>query len=965
MLAQRGLPGIRIDVAPPPPTEVLPRMDIAVFVGFASTGPTHFPVAIESVAQYAAVFGPDAPLAWDAVRSEQVYANLGPCVRSFFSNGGRRCFVIRVTRTLALEAAWRRPPAGAVAGHGIAVANKFAIPGVLVVPRAGSPPGPALAQARSVGSWSDPLALSTALVSMSFSLSGATDLAAPRIGFTTDAALTAGDLVVFGDPGATSAGATQIYATIDQVVMAGGTASLSRQVQATICATFTSLDVTSPPSVMSGSVEVAGVTAGAVAATLAINPSPNVATRLRFDGALPSGLAAGPWARWSGAGLVVWMRIDSIDRGAAAADGIAWREAPLNLPSPMPSRASVLTLDLRVAGAAGDMARLRGVGLTPAHDASWWAQVSDDVAYAHDDGIVPSGQSSSGPGFPLAALDTESGDGAPLALIPLGVSGLYGAPVSPSPQSATQLERDGLARFDAELFLDPGLATAGIDALIEQADVIRFLGSSPRPLFGLHAALSIGESGLYNEATLLAIPDAVHVGWARRNHVQAPPATSAPQAAPAHWFTHRGPCAAAPKEALATQPDFGNFLDCGTRALAAPRLTGPADAVPLGPFLLTWSASEQGATYVVQEAWRPDFGNAREIYRGEARTLDVEPTREGIFYYQVSALAGDEQSQPSNVVPVVVRDDEWIEAEPAAFAAGGERELTRIHRAALRLAAASGELFTVLGLPRHYRAPDAISYSGRLRAEPDDAAADADAFDFNERRALSFGALMHPWALFGQASGVVPDRSGQLTILPQAGAAQRACPPDGIVTGMLAARANARGAWIAPANEPFKDVVALTPQIGTDAWLALQDAQVNLIRADTRGFLTLAADTLSDDDQLEWRPINVRRLMILLRRLALRRGTNYVFEPNGDALRRSVRRGFTLLLTDLFRQGAFAGDTVAESFKVVTDETINTAAARDAGRCLVELQVAPSLPLQFLNVRLVQSGERLTVAEGQ
>jgi len=157
-------------------------------------------------------------------------------------------------------------------------------------------------------------------------------------------------------------------------------------------------------------------------------------------------------------------------------------------------------------------------------------------------------------------------------------------------------------------------------------------------------------------------------------------------------------------------------------------------------------------------------------------------------------------------------------------------------------------------------------------------------------------------------------------------------------------------------------VVALNPQLDADSWLALLDAQVNVIRADARGFLTLAADTLATEP--EWRPINVRRLLVLLRRLALQRGTSYVFEPNGDTLRRSVRRGFTLLLNDLFRQGAFAGDTAADSFRVVTDGVVNTEADRDAGRFLVELRVAPSLPLQFLTVRLTQSGERLTIAEG-
>ena len=70
MLALRRLPGIRVDASPPPLAEALPRMDVAVFVGFAAMGPVHIPVAIESVTGYTEIFGPDVSLALDAVRGE-------------------------------------------------------------------------------------------------------------------------------------------------------------------------------------------------------------------------------------------------------------------------------------------------------------------------------------------------------------------------------------------------------------------------------------------------------------------------------------------------------------------------------------------------------------------------------------------------------------------------------------------------------------------------------------------------------------------------------------------------------------------------------------------------------------------------------------------------------------------------------------------------------------------------------
>jgi phage tail sheath protein FI len=161
----------------------------------------------------------------------------------------------------------------------------------------------------------------------------------------------------------------------------------------------------------------------------------------------------------------------------------------------------------------------------------------------------------------------------------------------------------------------------------------------------------------------------------------------------------------------------------------------------------------------------------------------------------------------------------------------------------------------------------------------------------------------------------------------------------------------------------WRGAVALTPVIAADRRLALQLAQVNLVRQEPRGFLTLCADTLSADD--DFRPIHVRRLLILLRRLALKLGADYVFEPNGDAFRRLVQRNFDALLEDLFRRGAFAGATAATSFQVVTGDSLNTPSGVDQGRFIVELRVAPAQALTFVTLRLVQTGNGdLSVAEG-
>ncbi|MDQ1560341.1 MAG: hypothetical protein QOD32_3401, partial [Pyrinomonadaceae bacterium] len=170
----RRLPGFRFEAQAPALDEWLPRMDVAAFVGFAASGPLNLAVAVESVAQFTAIFGEDAGLAWDRQRGVETFAYLAPAVRAFFDNGGRRCWIVRVARERATGDAPRNR----------ARANFFHVPGLMagalnttddnrkgVVERL----NPAYVQARSEGGWSDDLGVGASLVSrpaqvLSFSL---------------------------------------------------------------------------------------------------------------------------------------------------------------------------------------------------------------------------------------------------------------------------------------------------------------------------------------------------------------------------------------------------------------------------------------------------------------------------------------------------------------------------------------------------------------------------------------------------------------------------------------------------------------------------------------------------------------------------------------------------------------------------------------------------------------------------
>jgi phage tail sheath protein FI len=189
---------------------------------------------------------------------------------------------------------------------------------------------------------------------------------------------------------------------------------------------------------------------------------------------------------------------------------------------------------------------------------------------------------------------------------------------------------------------------------------------------------------------------------------------------------------------------------------------------------------------------------------------------------------------------------------------------------------------------------------------------------------------------------------------------------DGAVAGLIARRTRERGAWIAPANEALRGIVALSDAATEGAMGALLDARVNLLAATPRGLMPLNADTLGAGNAAgagdDLRALAARRLLQLLRRLALREGQAWVFEPHDGAFRRGVQRSLEAILRGLFERGAFAGRRADDSFQVVAEsEGLNTRASADAGRFVVELRVAPARPMAFVTVRLVRSGDGLAL----
>jgi uncharacterized protein len=270
----------------------------------------------------------------------------------------------------------------------------------------------------------------------------------------------------------------------------------------------------------------------------------------------------------------------------------------------------------------------------------------------------------------------------------------------------------------------------------------------------------------------------------------------------------------------------------------------------------------------------------------------------------------------------------WLEDLPEQLppAEHDDEAMREVQRVLIRLCAARADMVSLLSLPQHYDAQAAGQWHEQLTTTP----------DFYDGDPLSYAALYHSWP------AVREDTVPALAPL-------RYLPPDGFVAGMIAARELRRGAWIAPANVALQNVVDLQPAFGDSAWSQLYQRRLNIVRHPPGRYVLLSAMTLAHDRTL--RQLSVRRLLILLRKLALREGQRYVFETNNERFRSLVQTYFENILTRILERGGL------QAFQVVTNEEINTRNDYDNGRFLIALKVAPTLPIEYITITMLRSGD--------
>jgi phage tail sheath protein FI len=86
------------------------------------------------------------------------------------------------------------------------------------------------------------------------------------------------------------------------------------------------------------------------------------------------------------------------------------------------------------------------------------------------------------------------------------------------------------------------------------------------------------------------------------------------------------------------------------------------------------------------------------------------------------------------------------------------------------------------------------------------------------------------------------------------------------------------------------------------------------------------------------------------------------FEPNDSRLWARIVRELTAYFNDLFRRGALKGRITREAFYVKCDGETNPPEAIDGGKVVTEIGLAPSVPNEFIIVRLIHGDSGVTIA---
>lgn len=183
--------------------------------------------------------------------------------------------------------------------------------------------------------------------------------------------------------------------------------------------------------------------------------------------------------------------------------------------------------------------------------------------------------------------------------------------------------------------------------------------------------------------------------------------------------------------------------------------------------------------------------------------------------------------------------------------------------------------------------------------------------------------------------------------------------PCGAVAGIMARTDAQRGVWKAPAGleASFSGVQEFTYTLTDGENGRLNPLGLNCLRSfPVAGKVVWGARTLVGADLLasEWKYLPVRRMALFLEE-SLYRGTQWVvFEPNDEPLWAQIRLNVGAFMQNLFRQGAFQGQSPREAYLVKCDRETTTQNDINLGIVNILVGFAPLKPAEFVVIRIQQ-----------
>jgi hypothetical protein len=189
--------------------------------------------------------------------------------------------------------------------------------------------------------------------------------------------------------------------------------------------------------------------------------------------------------------------------------------------------------------------------------------------------------------------------------------------------------------------------------------------------------------------------------------------------------------------------------------------------------------------------------------------------------------------------------------------------------------------------------------------------------------------------------------------------------PAGAIAGLCARTDGTRGVWKAPAgtDADLRGVIGLEQKFSDGENGILNPRAVNTIRIFPNGIVNWGARTMDGDDGFasEYKYIPIRRLALYMEE-SLYRGLKWVvFEPNDEPLYAQIRLNVGAFMHNLFRQGAFQGQTPKDAYFVKCDKETTTQNDRNLGIVNIWVGFAPLKPAEFVILYLQQMAGQIEV----